>query len=141
MSKYLMEEISRYYYRQHQQIDIINLRLSSVCDENLPPLKLVSPLAEWSLGSITIMSLSDAVRAFTMAVESSYKPGVRIMNTAGPLSWTAVPVAEILRNWWGDEVDLSYFEQDENQYNSVYQIDLIKQELGFLANDLPKLGF
>ena len=63
------------------------------------------------------------------------------MNTAGPLSWTAVPVAEILRNWWGDEVDLSYFEQDENQYNSVYQIDLIKQELGFLANDLPKLGF
>ena len=87
------------------------------------------------------MSLSDAVRAFTMAVESSYKPGVRIMNTAGPLSWTAVPVAEILRNWWGDEVDLSYFEQDENQYNSVYQIDLIKQELGFLANDLPKLGF
>ena len=108
---------------------------------NLPPLKLVSPLAEWSLGSITIMSLSDAVRAFTMAVEAPYKPGVRIMNTAGPLSWTAVPVAEILRNWWGDEVDLSYFEQDENQYNSVYQIDLIKQELGFLANDLPKLGF
>ena len=142
MSKYLMEEISRYYYRKHQQIDIINLRLSSVCaDENLPPLKLVSPLAEWSLGSITIMSLSDATRAFTMAVEASYKPGVRIMNTAGPLSWTAVPVVEILRNWWGDEVDLSYFEQDENQYNSVYQIDLIKQELGFLANDLPKLGF
>ena len=39
-SKYLMEEVSKYHHRQNPEIDVINLRLSSVCpDENMPPLQ------------------------------------------------------------------------------------------------------
>lgn len=138
ISKYFMEEISKYCYRQDEDIDVINLRLSSVCaDDRMPPLKEVSSVSEWSLGGITIMNLTDAVRAFVMSVEASYKPGVRIMNAAGPKAWTSVPVSEILRNWWGDDVDLSYFEQPGHEYDSVYEVTCIKQEIGFIASHLP----
>ena len=140
VSKYFMEEISKYCYRQSEDIDIINLRLSSVCvDNNIPPLKDISPLTEWSLGSITIMNLTDAIRAFTMSVENPYKPGVRIMNATGNKAWTSVPVAEILRNWWGDDVDLSYFEQSGNEYDSVYDVSRIQQEIGFTALHTPEI--
>lgn len=140
LSKYLMEEISRYCHRQQEEIDIINLRLSSVCaDDRMPPLKKVAPLPEWGLGGLTIMNLTDAVRAFAISAEASYQPGVRIMNATGPKAWTAVPVVEILRNWWGNEVDLSYFEQPGHEYNSVYEVDRIRQEIGFVAEHLPQI--
>ena len=140
-SKYLMEEVTRYYSRQNDEIDVINLRLSSVSrDEDMPPLRVVEPLRDWSLGGITIMARSDAVRAFSMAAEASYKPGIRIMNAAGPKSWVAVPVVEILRNWWGNDVDLSFFKEPEHAYDSVYDVSLIERELGFVAERVAVRG-
>jgi len=140
-SKYLMEEVTRYYSRQNDEIDVINLRLSSVPrDEDIPPPKVVEPLRDWSLGGITIMARSDAVRAFSLAAEASHKPGVRIMNATGPKSWVAVPVVEILRNWWGHDVDLSFFEESGHEYDSVYDVSLIKQELGFVADRVADRG-
>jgi UDP-glucose 4-epimerase len=138
LSKYLMEEITKYYQRQVPQIDVINLRLSSVSpDEQMPPLRRVGPLGEWALGGITQMARSDAVRAFTLAAEAPYQPGVRIMNAASPKAWVAEPVGDILRRWWGDDVDLSYFEQPGHAYDAVYDVRRIKAELGFVAERLP----
>ena len=139
LSKFLMEEITRYYQRQNEDIDVINLRLSSVCpDENPAPLREAgSPLGQWAFGSITVMCLSDAVRAFTLAAEAPYRPGVRIMNAAGPKAWVRDPVADVLRGWYGDEVDASYCEQPEHQYDAVYDVSRIKQELGLIAQHLP----
>ena len=137
-SKYLMEEVTKYYHRQNPEIDVVNLRLSSVCpDESMPAPREPSILAEWALGSITIMARSDAVRAFTMAVEAPYKPGVCTMNAAGPTAWVAVPVAEILGNWWGSDVDLSHFEKPGHEYDSVYDVSRIKIEIGFVAERTP----
>lgn len=134
VSKYLMEEVTRYYHRQNDEIDVINLRLSSVGDDGqMPPLREVGPLRQWALGGITVMARSDAVRAFSMAAESTYKPGVDIMNAAGPKSWVAAPVAEILSNWWGSDVDLSHFEEPGHEYDSVYDVSRIERELGFVA--------
>jgi uncharacterized protein YbjT (DUF2867 family) len=79
------------------------------------------------------MALSDAVRAFALAAEAPHRPGLRIMNAAGPKAWTAVPVVEILGNWWGRDVDLSYFEVSGREYDSVYEVGRIEQELGFVA--------
>jgi len=133
-SKYLMEEVTKYCHRRNETIDVINLRLSAVCpDEAMPPLKKAEPLREWALAGITRMARSDAVRAFTMAAEAPYKPGVRIMNAASPRSWVAEPVAGILRTWWGKEVDVSYFEQPGYEYASVYDVSLIERQLGFVA--------
>ena len=48
VSKYLMEEVTRYYHRQNDDIDVINLRLSSVAnDDRMPPLREAAPLRPW----------------------------------------------------------------------------------------------
>ena len=136
LSKYLMEEITKYYARQNDAIDVINLRLSSVPHAGLPPLRTLSPPRQWGLGSLTIMDLPDAVRAFAMAATAPHKPGARIMNAAGPKAWTAGPVAKILRHWWGNDVDLSHFEQPGHEYDSVYDVRRIKKEIGFVAEHI-----
>ena len=138
LSKYLMEEVTKYLQRQHDQIDVINLRLSSVvADEKLPAPHRASPLRPWALASITLMSLSDAVRAFILAAEAGHQPGVRILNATGPKAWVADPVADVLRGWWGNDVDVSHFEQPAHAYDSVYDVSRIQQELGFVAQRLP----
>ena len=137
-SKYMMEQIIHYYWRQNEQIDAIALRLASISDdEHIPPPVRVSPLGQWALGRITQMARSDVVRAFTLAVEAPYAPGVRIMNAAAPRAWAADPVADILANWWGDEVNLSYFRQEGHEYDAVYDVSRIERELGFVAERLP----
>ncbi|HAA73600.1 TPA: hypothetical protein DCE37_00565 [Candidatus Latescibacteria bacterium] len=137
-SKFMMEEVTKYHSRQNADIDVINLRLSSVApDEKLPPLQEVGPPRQWGLGSLTLMALCDAVRVFRMAAESPTVPGVRILNAAAPRSWVKDPVARILKNWWGDGVDLSYFESGDNSYASVYDVTGIERELGFVADHLP----
>ena len=134
VSKYLMEEVTKYYHRQNPDIDVINLRLSSIFPDDDPPaLMRVAPITEWALGSITMMSLTDAVRVFSLAVESAYKPGVRIMNATPPEAWVADPVVDILRNWWGDDVDLSHYEQPGHEYDNAYDVKCIEKELGFVA--------
>jgi nucleoside-diphosphate-sugar epimerase len=138
LSKFLMEEVCKYYHRQDEALDVIALRLSTVlADDGLPPPRKAGPLRQWSLGGITIMARSDAVRAFTLAVESPYRPGVRIMNAAGPRAWVADPVADVLRAWWGDGVDVSPFERAGHECDSVYDVRRIHRELGFVAQRLP----
>lgn len=139
LSKFLMEEITKYYQRQNDALDVINLRLSSVApDDRMPAPRKVGPLGPWALGGITLMALSDAVRAFSLAAEAPYRPGVRIMNASGPKAWAADPVADILRNWWGDDVDVSHFEQPGHEYDSVYDVRRIKEVLGFVAESRVK---
>jgi len=140
LSKFLMEEITKYYQRQNDALDVINLRLSSVApDDRMPPPRKAGPLGPWALGSITVMALSDAVRAFSLAAEAPYQPGVRIMNAAGPKAWVADPVADVLRAWWGDDVDVSHFEQPGHQYDSVFDVRQIEETLGFVAERLPEI--
>jgi UDP-glucose 4-epimerase len=137
-SKFLMEEVTKYYHRQNPDIDVINLRLASIGpDEKMPPPRKPCPLGEWALGTITVMALSDAVRACLLAIEAPPKAGVRILNAVGPKSWVAAPVAEILRTWWGAAVDVSFYEQRGHERDAVYDPSLIRKELGFTAERLP----
>jgi len=139
VSKYLMEEITKYYQRQNDDIDVINLRLGSIADDKaLPEPRRVSPLGQWALGSITVMALCDAVRALTLAAEAPHTAGVRILNATAPRAWVADPVADVLRGWWGDSVDVSNFEQPGHAYEAVYDVRRIEEELGFVAAVLPR---
>jgi UDP-glucose 4-epimerase len=138
VSKFLMEEMTKYYQRQNADLDVINLRLASIgADSQMPPPVRVMPLPEWALGHITVMALSDAVRAFTLAAESPFKSGVRILNATGPKAWVADPVADILTAWWGKDVDVSPYRRKGHEYDSVYDVRRIEQELGFVAQRLP----
>jgi hypothetical protein len=38
-----------------------------------------------------------------------------------------------LRHWWGDKVDVSFFEQPGHEYATAFDTTLLKQELGFEA--------
>ena len=137
-SKYLMEEVSRYYQRQNPQIDVLNIRLAAVSDDSkLPGLVEVRPIGEWSLGAVTFLALSDTVRLFRLAVEAEYRPGVRIINGVGPKAWVADNVADILRHWYGDEVDLSHYLQPGHEKDSVFDSTRARQELGFTPKILP----
>ena len=138
LSKFLMEEITKYHHRQNPDLDVTNLRLAAIApDEKMPAPVGAIPLPEWGLGHITVMARSDAVRAFTLAVESPHRPGVRILNAVAPRAWTARPVAEILGAWWGNDVDLSHYRQKGHEYDSAYDARRIGQELGFVAQRLP----
>lgn len=140
LSKYLMEEVTRYYQRQEATLDVINLRLSSVRpDENPGQPAGVRALGQWALGGITVMLLADAVRAFTLAAEAPYQPGVRILNATASRAWASAPTSDILRHWWGNDADLAYFEQPGNTYAAAYDVSAIEHELGFTAT--ATLGF
>ncbi|HUT24084.1 MAG TPA: NAD(P)-dependent oxidoreductase [Sumerlaeia bacterium] len=142
LAKYLMEEITRYYQRQNEAIDATNLRLSSVCPDDAPAaLRETGPLHEWAIASVTVMCLADAVRAFAMALEAPLKPGVRVMNATGPKAWVKDPVAKVLRGWYGEDFDASYFEQPGREWDSLYDVRRIEKEIGFVAERTPREVF
>lgn len=134
LSKQLMETITEYYVRQNEEIDVINLRLSSVCSDGAKP-SGIRDHDEWCLGGITVMLLSDAVKLFTLAVEAEYQPGIRTMNACCSKIWATVPTAQLLRHWWGDDVDVSHYEQSGREYDSVYDVSTLTTELGFQATN------
>ena len=133
-SKYMMEEVTKYYQRQKEDLDVINLRLAAICENDNPGAPGgVRPISDWCLAGLTMMLPGDAVRAFAMAAEAPYKPGVRILNATAPRAWTAAPTAEILRNWWGNDVDLSHYQKKGHEFDSAYDVSRIKKEIGFVA--------
>lgn len=136
VSKYLMEEVTRYLQRQNPDTDMINLRLAAVHPDETPPPRL-EPGSQppWALGQLTQLSRSQAVEAFTRAVESPLQPGVRIVNAVSRKSWVATSTVEVLRSWWGGDVDLAGLEATGDPRVSVYDSAAIAREFGFVADD------
>ena len=138
LSKYLMEELARYFSRQCPDLDGLSLRLASVDDDRrLPQPQGIRPLGPWAPAGITVMALSDAVRAFTLALDAPRRPGARVLNAAPPLAWVAVPTARILREWYGASVDAAYFHQPGQEFASLFDVRRVRDELGFVADRLP----
>ena len=134
-SKYLMEELSRYCARQNPDIDVINLRLCSVhADQNPPARHPMGPQTAWAFGKLAHMGVTDACRALEAALDSAPVGGVRVMNAAPRQAWSAVDVAELLRSWYGDTLDVSFYERPGQERASVYDVRRIERELGFRAD-------
>lgn len=137
LSKYLMEELSRYLARQNEGIDILNLRLASIVpDERSPEPVGPGPLTEWAIGRVTLMGLADTVRCLHLAVDAPLKPGVRILNATAPQACVAVPIQELLRSWYGDslgELDLSHYQRPGHERDALYDVSGVERELGFVA--------
>jgi UDP-glucose 4-epimerase len=132
LSKHLMEQITHYYSRQNEGIDVINLRLSSVSPDDARPTGM-RELGPWALGGITVTLLSDVIELFTLAAEAPHRPGVRTMNATCARAWATVPTAEIVRHWYGNAVDVSHYEEPGHEYDSAYDVRLLSRELGFKA--------
>ena len=136
LSKYLMEEVTRYLWRQNEELDFIDIRLASVVGDDKPPTpRKAGPVGEWAIGSISILFLRDAVRCFQTAAEAPPKAGVRIMNAVGTQACVEDTVPQLLRAWWGEDVeklDLSHYERAGHERDPVYDIFRIEEELGFV---------
>ncbi|MFA9478855.1 NAD-dependent epimerase/dehydratase family protein [Phycisphaerales bacterium AB-hyl4] len=138
-SKYLMEEVSRYHHRQNPQIDVTNLRLAAIRPDDVPPpTEHGGPPGPWALTKLARMSLRDAVDAFKAALTAAEQPGVRVMNASAETAWADRPTAEVLRAWYGPDVDLSYYEQPGNERRGVFDVRRIRETLGFTARDIPQ---
>lgn len=141
LSKYLMEEVTRYLARQNEALDFINLRLASIVpDDQVAGLRKAGPITEWAIGSVTKMYLSDTVRCLTLAAKAPHKAGVRILNAVGAQAAVAESVPVILRAWYGDDLDqldLSHYERTGHERDALYAIARIEAELGFV----PERGF
>lgn len=137
LSKYLMEEITRYMSRQYEEKVLVNIRLGGVYEQDSPP----NPISasdprpdEWTWNYFGHISDDDAIQAFTLAVKEPLKPGSHVMNAVGPDSGTEDPVSEVLESWYPgitDELDLSSYEGERCKRKPVFDIRRIKQKLGF----------
>ena len=136
LSKFLMEEVAKYYVRQNEDLDIIALRLALI--NNPDHVHNIKVNREWALADITTMTIEDCISVITIAAENIYKAGIRIMNAVCPEAWCKDPTSVTLKNWYGQDFDTSYFETPGREYASVFDVNLIKMELGFIAQDLPK---
>ena len=81
------------------------------------------------------MFLSDTIRCLLLAAQAPHKAGVRILNAVGGQACVAVPVPELMRSWYGsdvDELDFAHYERPGHERDPVYDIARIRQELGFV---------
>jgi UDP-glucose 4-epimerase len=130
-SKYLMEQVTEYYWRQHPEIDVINFRIGGVM-LNETPLYKTGPLPEWSLGYICQLPIRDVLSAITLALEAASKPGVRTMNLAGPRIHAEGTVREIFSAWYPDtQYDLTSYDRPGHERDGVFSSQRIHDELGF----------
>lgn len=137
LSKYLMEEVTRYFSRQDPELDIINIRLAAIVPEEakLKPVSAGDPLQAWALASLSRMYLSDAVDCFTKAAEAPVKAGLRIMNAVAANACALDPVPDVLKAWYGPDADLldfSFYERPGHARDPVYDIRRIEAEIGFV---------
>jgi UDP-glucose 4-epimerase len=136
LSKYLMEEMSRYFERAHNDLEITALRLCSIFPSpELPPkVSSVERPASYALASITKMALADAVAAFRLALDTDLGAGFRIFNAGPQKAWTDVPVADLLRPWLDGRASTLYYQDGPHAFDSVFDVSAIAGKLGFVAS-------
>lgn len=137
LSKYLMEEVTRYLGRQNPELDIINIRLAAIMPDDARPelFSVADPLREWAFGALARMYLSDAIECFSLAVERPHRPGVQVMNAVAATACTADPVPDLLKAWYGsdaDRIDMSHYQRPGHERDAVYSIQRVADELGFV---------
>jgi len=137
-SKYMMEELTRYFARQNEDLDFINIRLGVVVDDSevLDP-ERVGPLTEWAAARVSKIFVSDVIRAFTLAAVVPRKSGVRVMNAVGGQACVQDPVPDIIRAWYPKivgQIDLSHYMRPGHERDPLFDITKIKEEIGFVPD-------
>jgi len=133
-SKSAMEQVTRYMQRGVPDADIINLRLGAVVPEP-PEVHGTDNLKSHAFILLGRVMLADVLRALDVAVNAPAHPGVRVYNVVGPDANVRVPVPEVLRASLGaaaEVLDFSWYERPGHEFDAVYAMDKIKNELGFV---------
>jgi len=137
LSKYLAEEMTKYFSRIYSDLEFINLRLGAVSvdgacyperlDENM---QMPCPIVQMSR-----VFVSDVVKAIEMILAKPVLPGVKVFNVVGPDASCNIPVIDMLYALYGNEAmkqyDLSYYRMKENEYKPLFNTNRIKEEVGY----------
>ena len=135
LSKFFVEEISRYFSRLHQDVEFTLFRIgvvlaetAVVADENRIS-KMWRPFC--TLGCI---SVTDVVDAFQKAVQRRVESGVHIMNLVADKSYSTIPTIEALKLALGeraDDLDLSFYKKPGNEHAGLYDLSTINNFIEF----------
>ncbi len=137
LSKYLMEEETRYFARKTDDADFLCFRIGAAVPEDWAPTPVTAKAPPaWSpptlFSHISVIDVVDAIRAALLARP---KPGFRVLNLVGATSATDEPVPAVLRasfdKRWKD-YDLSHYEKPGREYDPIFCIEGLKRELNFV---------
>ena len=135
LSKFFVEEISRYFSRLHQDVEFTLFRIGVVLAETAVVAdedrisKMWRPFC--TLGCI---SVTDVVDAFQKAVQRRVESGVHIMNLVADKSYSTIPTIEALKLALGeraDDLDLSFYKKPGNEHAGLYDLSTINNFIEF----------
>ena len=135
LSKYFVEELSRYFSRLNDDIDFTLFRIGVVLAETAAPAdedrisKMWRPFCP--LGCISVI---DAVRAFELAVLKEKEPGLHLMNLVSNKVYSQVPTVKALQlalDQRAESLDLSFYEIPGNEFTGLYETDQVQKFLNF----------
>ena len=135
LSKFFVEEISRYFSRLHQDVDFTLFRIGVVLAETAVVAdedrisKMWRPFC--TLGCI---SVTDVVDAFQKAVQRRVESGVHIMNLVADKSYSTIPTIDALKLALGeraDDLDLSFYKKPGNEHAGLYDLSTINNFIEF----------
>src|SRR5688572_20415032 len=135
LSKYLMEEETRYFARNVPDADFVVFRIGAVVPEDWSPSPVtVKSPPSWSPPTMfSYVNVRDVIDGIKAALASK-KAGLRQLNLVGPTSATDDPVTAVLRasfdKRWGS-YDLSHYERPGHEYDPLFSIENLEKELGF----------
>ena len=135
LSKFFVEEISRYFSRLHQDVEFTLFRIGVVLAETAVVAdedrisKMWRPFC--TLGCI---SVTDVVDAFQKAVQRRVESGVHIMNLVADKSYSTIPTIKALKLALGeraDDLDLSFYKKPGNEHAGLYDLSTINNFIEF----------
>ena len=135
LSKFFVEEISRYFSRLHQDVEFTLFRIGVVLAETAVVAdedrisKMWRPFC--TLGCI---SVTDVVDAFQKAVQRRVESGVYIMNLVADKSYSTIPTIDALKLALGeraDDLDLSFYKKPGNEHAGLYDLSTINNFIEF----------
>lgn len=131
LSKGMVEELTRYFYRRHSDRQFINLRLGAVAGEDWKP-PVIESGRELAVPFIALAHIyaSDVVEGIARAAEAPLKPGVANYNLVGPDLTCNLPAGKVLNDILPAGHPLSFYFPG-NEYKPLYAMDRFVREFGF----------
>ncbi|MFE4951932.1 NAD-dependent epimerase/dehydratase family protein [Leifsonia sp. NPDC056665] len=124
VSKYFIEEMSRYFARSDAALEFDLFRIGVVvADDDYKAIldEVVLPFTQ--LGTVPVSKVLDQ---FTDAVVRPLRPGVRVANLVDTAIPSPVPTIETLHRVLGErvnELDLAFYRRPENEFAALWASD------------------
>ena len=135
LSKFFVEEISRYFSRLHQDVEFTLFRIGVVLAETAVVADEDRISKMWrTFCTLGCISVTDVVDAFQKAVQRRVESGVHIMNLVADKSYSTIPTIEALKLALGeraDDLDLSFYKKPGNEHAGLYDLSTINNFIEF----------